>query len=116
MDALLAEISAAVIPALVALFGTLLTIILNGAAKAARERWGIEIESRHREALHSAVMSGLMAALARGLPPSMAVNAAIDHVETSVPDALAKLAPGPGVLRSIVEAKLRAAGAGAAEQ
>lgn len=113
MDTFLAEIYAALVPALLALFGTLLTITLNRAARAAKERWGIEVETGHREALHSAVMSGLMAALARGLTPEAAIDAAIGHVETSVPDALRKLSPAPGVLRSIVEGKLQSATGGA---
>lgn len=107
MNTFLAELSAAAIPALIALFGTLLTIVVNRASTLARERWGVEIEARHREALHSAVMSGLLAALARGLPQGAVIEAAIDHVESSVPDALGKLAPAPGVLRAIVESKLQ---------
>ena len=107
MNSFWAEISAAVLPALVTLFGTVLTIILNQAAKVARERWGVEIEARHREALQSAVMSGLQAALLKGLAGRAAVDAALDHVAVSVPDALVKLAPSRDVLVSIAEAKLR---------
>ena len=44
MDGLLTELSAAILPALVALFGTLTTIIINRASKVAQERWGIEID------------------------------------------------------------------------
>ncbi len=107
MDHLWTELSAAVLPGAVALFGTVLTIILNRAASVARERWGIEIEARHREALHAAAMSGLLAALSRGKAGDAAIDAAIDHVTASVPDAVDKLAPRSGVLRSIVEGKLR---------
>lgn len=103
------EISAAVVPALVALFGTLATIIINQASKVAKERWGIEIEARHREALHSALMSGIRAALARGLTGSSAVAAAIEHATKSVPDAISALKPGKGVLTSIAEGKLERA-------
>lgn len=108
MDALWNDISAAVLPALVTLFGTVMTIILNRAAAAARERWGIEVEARHREALHSAIMSGVQAALLRGAKRGDAIEAAITYARKSVPDAIGKLAPGPDVLKSIAEAKLRA--------
>lgn len=106
MNALFAELSAAVLPAIVALFGTILTIILNRAAKEAKDRWGVEVEAHHRDALHSAVMSGLLAALGRGMNGDAAIDAAIDHVSASVPDALKALSPAPGVLRAIVQAKL----------
>lgn len=107
MDAVWNDVSTAVMPALVALFGTVMTIILNRAAAVARERWGIEVEARHREALHSAIMSGVQAALLRGAKRSDAVEAAITYARKSVPDAIGKLAPGPDVLKSIAEAKLR---------
>lgn len=107
MNSFWAEISAAVLPALVTLFGTVLTIIITQATKVARERWGVEIEARHREALHAAVMSGLQAALLKGQLGKAAVDAALDHVAVSVPDALKKLSPSRDVLTSIAEAKLR---------
>lgn len=107
MNSLVAELSNAVLPGLVALFGTLLTIALNRASRVAQERWGIEVEARHREALHSAIMSGLLAAVSRGSVGQAAIDAALDHVEASVPDALRKLDPAPGVIREIAEAKLR---------
>ena len=62
---------------LIAAFGTVLTIVLDRATKVARERWGIEIEATHRSALHSALMSGIRAALLRGLSGADAVEAAI---------------------------------------
>ncbi|QFQ88252.1 hypothetical protein F8A10_12100 [Paracoccus kondratievae] len=109
MNSFWSEISVALVPGLVTLFGTLLTIILDRAAAVARSRWGIEIEARHREALHSAIMSGVRSALARGLSGDAAVRAAISHASNSVPDAITALNPASGVLRSIAEAKLREA-------
>lgn len=108
MQNLLAELSAAVLPALVALFGTIATIIINRASNVAQERWGIEIEARHREALHSALISGIRAALSRGLSGDAAVKAAINHASNSVPDAITALNPASSVLKSISEAYLRA--------
>ncbi len=107
MNSLLSELSATVTPALVALFGTVLTIIINRASAVARQRWGVEVESRHREALHSAIMSGIQAALLRGAKRDTAIQAGIKHAMSSVPDAISALAPKEDVLRSIAEAKLR---------
>lgn len=78
MNSLLNELYAAAVPLLITAFGTILTIVLDRATKVARERWGIEIEATHRAALHSALMSGVRAALLRGLSGREAVEAAID--------------------------------------
>ena len=59
------------------------------------------------EALHSALMSGVRAALMRGLSGPEAVEAAIIHASGSVPDAIKALKPDAGVLTRIAEAKLR---------
>ncbi|RJE87122.1 hypothetical protein [Paracoccus onubensis] len=106
MDSILSEIAAAAVPAVVAIVGTALTVLMNRAATVASERWGIEIEARHREALHSAIMSGIRSALTRGLTGQAVISAALEHASISVPDAIRKLAPGPGVLAGIAEAKL----------
>lgn len=113
MDTFWTEISAAVVPALVAVIGTVATIIINRASKVAQDRWGIEIEARHREALQSALMSGIRAALSRGLSGDDAIRAAIHHAGNSVPDAITALNPASGVLKAIAEAKLREAMDGA---
>ena len=107
MQSLLNELYTAVVPILIAAFGTVLTIVMDRATKVARERWGIEIEATHRSALHSALMSGIRAALLRGLSGADAVEAAIIHASGSVPDAIKALKPDAGVLTRIAEAKLR---------
>ena len=107
MQSFLNELYAVAVPILVAGFGTILTLVIERAAKVARERWGIEIEATHREALHSALMSGVRAALMRGLSGPEAVEAAIIHSSGSVPDAIKALKPDAGVLTRIAEAKLR---------
>ncbi|NEX47618.1 hypothetical protein [Pseudotabrizicola algicola] len=97
------------LPMLLQLIGAVLGLFLIWAARTAKNRWGIEIEARHREALHSAIMSGIRASLSRGTVGEDAINEAILHAGSSVPDAIAALNPGAGVLVSIAEAKLREA-------
>lgn len=109
MNAILQAIYAEILPILLQLLAALLGLVLMRAAEAARKRWGIEIEARHREALQSALMSGISAALTRGLRGERAVAAALDHVRGSVPDAMAALAPQPEVLHRLAEAKLHQA-------
>ena len=94
---------------LLPVLSTVLTWALASAARAAKQRWGIEIEARHREALHSALMSGIRAALGRGLKGKDAVDAAIGHAGRSVPDAIRRLGPSADVMKSLAEAKLREA-------
>jgi hypothetical protein len=98
---------AALTPHLLELIAAIATIIIGWLAARARARWGIEIEARHREALHSALMTGVRHALARGLQEQDAVaKAAVDYVKTSVPDALGALRPAPQQLIMMAKATL----------
>lgn len=111
----MSEIYSAVLPTLLQLIGVVLAALLARASTVASQRWGIEIEARHREALQSALMSGISAALHRGLTGAAAVDEAILYTTRSVPDALAALNPSAEVLVSLAEAKLlQATGAGKA--
>lgn len=113
MQILISEIFAALAPFIVTGFGTVLTILLTRLTTTLRVRWGIEIEAKHRDALQMAVMSGIRAAVSRGLTGRAAIEAALKHAATSVPDAIEILKPAEGVLASIAEAKLREASAAA---
>ena len=95
------------LPALLQVIGAILGVLLMRAANTARTRWGIEIEARHREALQSALMTGITAALARGLQGADAVTAAIDHAtRAGAPDAIRFFDLGPEDLTRIAQAKL----------
>jgi anti-sigma factor RsiW len=107
MNDVLTTLYTELLPILLQLIGALLGILLMRAAATAKARWGIEIEARHREALHSALMSGVTAALMKGLSGKEVVDAAIAHAARSVPDALAALAPSTEVLTSLASSKLR---------
>ena len=89
--------------ALLALFGVLLTFIINRAAGAVEATTGIRIEQNARDALHSAIRSGVEAALAEGPEAGFdqVKTLALYHARTSVPDAIATLVPGDGVLDRI---------------
>ena len=103
MDAFLTAIA----PHLLELIAAVATLIIGWLAAEARARWGIEIEARHREALHSALMTGVRHAISRGLQEREDVSqAAVAYVQTSVPDAVRALKPGPQQLADMAEAKL----------
>lgn len=86
--------------ALMGVFGILLTIIINRAAGAFQAATGIAIEREAREALHSAIRSGVEAAIEGGPEAGLdEIKAhAVYHAQQSVPDAIAILVPGDGVL------------------
>lgn len=109
MTTFLSELSTAVMPAFLQVIAGVLAILLARAAHTAKARWGIEIEARHREALHSALMSGVRAALSGGMSGSQAIRRAIEHATESVPDAMRNLRPDADVLEAIAKAKLREA-------
>jgi len=95
------------LPTLLQVIGAILGVLLMRAANTARTRWGIEIEASHREALQSALMTGITAALSRGLRGADAVTAAIDHAtKTGAPDAIAFFGLGLDDLTRIAESKL----------
>ena len=94
MEDLILQIAAAIVTALIGYISLLV-----------KRRFGIEIEAIHREALHSAIMSGVDAAIRRG--PGAAVEVLVDgalaHARASVPDAISALAPTNAVLRNIAQ-------------
>lgn len=77
-------------------------------------RWRLDIEARHREALHRAVDTAVGLVLdSVQLHPAIAIPDAVisrglGYVEASVPDAIRRLAPERQVLEDMLRAKLQA--------
>ncbi len=94
-------------PHLMEILGLVVTAVIGWAATAARKRWGIEIEAKHREALQSAVLTGARLAMQRQMTASKAVELILGYVEASVPDALRALRPREDVLSNLARAKLQ---------
>lgn len=101
-------------PALISGLSLILTVLIGGAAQVTKQRFGLEIEARHREALHSALMSGVRAAIedGPGAAKDVLVEKAVTYARDSVPDAITRLRPSEAVLRRLVFAKLKEIGAG----
>lgn len=97
-------------PHLVEMASVVVAGVIAWATAALRRKWGLEIEARHREALHAAVMSGVRAALARQsggrIDTDAAVGDALAYVQQSVPDALGALRPSAHTLADLARAKL----------
>lgn len=109
MNSVLTDFFSGVLPVLLQLVGLVLAGLIGQAAQAAKARWGIEIEARHREALHSALLSGATAAITRQLGWDDAKEAVLAYLRRSVPEALAALDPDYQVLDDLVQGKLREA-------
>jgi hypothetical protein len=80
------------------------------------KQWtGIQIQAKHREAIHSAAMTGVAAGLARARVKasevtfdvkSVVIKEAVDWAYKSVPDALKALGVGPDKLAELAASKL----------
>lgn len=91
--------------AILALFGLVLTVIINRVASAFTLATGINIEASHREALHQAIRSGVESAVKHGAGEGLETLKVhvVQHVRESVPDALRQLRPGDGVINRLIE-------------
>ena len=92
------------------------SVVVGWIALAANRMFGVSLEARHREALHSALTTGaslvlsvLAELIARGMDPERARGVAMKHgvsyVRQSVPDALRVLKPADELLFDMVRAK-----------
>ncbi len=93
-------------PHLLDLLGLVLTGIIGWAASKARQKWGVEIEARHREALHSALLTGAQLALKHELSGKTAIDLVLRYIRESVPDAISGLDASPAVLTDLAKAKI----------
>ncbi|WP_313352921.1 hypothetical protein [Paracoccus sp. (in: a-proteobacteria)] len=96
----------AAMPHFLELLGLALTGIIGWAASKARQKWGIEIDARYREALHSALMTGALLALKHELTGQAAIDLILRYIRQSVPDAIIGLDARPDVLTDLAKAKL----------
>ncbi|MBD9528366.1 hypothetical protein IB235_16235 [Paracoccus sp. PAR01] len=96
-------------PSIIELLGAFLTAAIALAARTARQKWGIEIEAKHREALQSAILTGARLAIAGRLDTAAAIQLILKHVSVSVPDAVTALQPSAEVLENLARAKLQEA-------
>lgn len=106
-DSAAAGLVAAVTPLLIDLLAIVLMAALTWAAAWGKRKFGIDIEAKHRDALHSALMTGARLAAARQLTGPGALQLILDYVRNSVPDALATLTPSQAVLTDLADAKLQ---------
>ena len=87
------------------IIGSVFMLALLWLSNLARIWLGVQIEARHREALHSALMTGAAAAITDGPAAGrdVVVRQVIDYARASVPSAIKKLGPDNFVLRKLAE-------------
>ncbi len=99
-------LTTAAAPHLLELIGLAITAIIGWGVRQASKRWGIEVEAKHREALHWAIFTGAQLALERRLTGKAALDLILAYARRSVPDAIVNLQPTPEVLTDLAKAKL----------
>ncbi len=104
---MLQELWEAAAPGVMEVIAALLMFVIGWASLTLKTRLGLDIEARHRDALHSAVMSGVQAAMEGNLSGQQAADMAVDYVRQSVPDAIRYLGAPDGVLMGLAKAKLK---------
>lgn len=100
-------------PIVVELLLTLILAVLAWFLRLLPERFRVDIEAKHRAALHSALDTGvgLLIDTMQKHPtiaaPDMAIGTVLDYVERSVPDAIRRLGPSRAQLEDMARAKLQ---------
>lgn len=89
-------------------FGLGLSAVIGWAAVRIGRKTGLEIEEKHRLALHTALMTAARLALAKQLTGAAAIELALDYAKRSVPDAIRKLNPPQAVIESLAKSKIEA--------
>lgn len=108
-NSVLSGILTAVMPHVLELASLALAALLAWVAAWLKLKFKIDIEAKHREALHSALMTGVRLALARyGVTAKreMVLGAAVDYAREAVPDAIKALKVDAGKLGDIALSKL----------
>lgn len=103
---MLDQILAALLPHLLEIAALALTALIGWAAQRFNAWTGIQIEARHRDALHLAIMTGIRRALDAGQSHDVAIDAAVEYAKKSVPDAIRALKPARDILGAIARSKL----------
>lgn len=94
-------------PFLMEIVSIIVLALIGWASAWAKRKFGIDIEAKHRTALHSALMSGALLAVHRQMTGDAAVRIILDFARKSVPDAIDYFKPSAAVLSDLAESKLQ---------
>ena len=99
----------AVSPHAFEVLGIGLTFVIGWASVQVARRTGLDIEQKHRDALHTALMTAARLALAKELTGAAAISLILGYVRQSVPDAIRKLNPPAAIIEGLAKSKLEQA-------
>jgi len=85
----------------------IITIAIAAAAMIYRKLTGTKLDADARERLHSALSTGAKALVDGDLTGDALTDAVIRYARASVPAAIERLAPDPGVLRTLAQSKIK---------
>jgi hypothetical protein len=97
--------------AIISILGLVLTFIINRAAAAFTMATGLQIQAKHREVLHEAIITAVESGIKLGPKEGMETLQAhvMLHLRQSVPDAMKALAPSNSVINRLIERYAREA-------
>lgn len=96
-----------ILPMIILAIGAFLRRVINEVADSLSLRVGVSVDEDARAALHSALMTGIAAALGRGLKGQEAITAGIGHaLSRGSPDAIDHFQLTAEGLQTLAEAKL----------
>lgn len=102
---MLQEFYEAIRPMLFEAVMALAFLVLTYIAAWIRRATGVFIEEKHLRTLHSAIRTGTLATMDRGLTREVLAKTVIDYVRASAPDAIKALRPTDDVLTTLITAK-----------
>lgn len=94
-------------PTLVLIAESVIGLVLAWAAVTAKRKWNIDIEAKHRDALHMAFLTAAKLAVAKQLTGQAALQLALEYAAKSVPEALNYLRPSVATQKDLAQSKLQ---------
>nr|WP_321336603.1 hypothetical protein [Breoghania sp.] len=113
------SLSGSIVEYVGAVLGVAVTALIGWLANLLKNKLGLDIEAKHRDALHSALMTAVNYGLSKAGDKlssasvdvkSAAIAEMLDYVMGAVPDAIAYFGLTPEWLETMLEAKLGLAG------
>ena len=103
---MLQEILEALAPHILDALMALVFLALTAGAAAIRRWTGVQIEEKHLRSLHSAIRTGVVVSLDKGLSGAALSAAVREYINLSVPGALKALGPAGDVIETLIAAKI----------
>lgn len=88
-------------PYIVELASVGVAVVVANTSTYLNRKWRLDINEKHKQALHNALMNGIRSALAQDISLRKADVFAVDYAKRTTPDAIKHFKVTDGVLRDI---------------